>query len=229
MTRFTAENSIIASIIYAVTVAYYHYIPVEEEFPKVKRETKEASVGVEMMYQLTLKALGGLPIILVKPAYFFSTDDTVVFVFEGKGIKQQKFHLHSWSSISKDGHIPKCKLDETLSMKGLRVKITFTFFAVGVMAPLFITMCGLNDREMNYSKCLLVPIKGLYVIGGGINLNNTTVGHIRFIQKQKDADLVRYMHYQDNVLLPFLSENRYQFDQHPKEDLCSPESLSDVS
>ena len=53
----------------------------------------------------------------------------------------------------------KYKLDKTLSMKGLRVKIVFTFFADGVMAPLFITVCGLNNREINGSKYFLVSIK----------------------------------------------------------------------
>jgi len=37
MTRFTVENSIITSITYVVTVVYSHYIPVEEECPKVKK------------------------------------------------------------------------------------------------------------------------------------------------------------------------------------------------
>ena len=84
MTHFTAENSIIASIIYTAIVAYSHYIPVEEECPKVKRDTKEASVGVEMMYQLIPKVLGGVILIPAKPVYLFSTNDTVVFIFEGK-------------------------------------------------------------------------------------------------------------------------------------------------
>ena len=103
----------------------------------------------------------------------------------------------------------KYKLDETLSMKGLQVKITFTFSTTGVMEPLFITVCDLNGRDMNGSKCLLVPIKGSCVGGGGINSNDTIEGHILFIQKQKDADLVRYRHYQDSILLPFVAENIY--------------------
>ena len=94
-------------------------------------------------------------IITIKPAYLLSTNETVVFVFEGKGIKQ-KNRLYSWRSISKAGHMSKYNLDETLSMKGLQAKITFTFSAASVMSPLFITVCGLNDREMNGSKCLLV-------------------------------------------------------------------------
>jgi len=63
------------------------------------------------------------------------------------------------------------------------VKITCTFSPAGVMAPLYITVCGLNDRDMNGSKCLLVPIKGLCVDGGDININDITEGHILFMQK----------------------------------------------
>jgi len=77
----------------------------------------------------------------------------------------------------------KYKLDKLLSTKGLQVKITFIFFVAGVMAPLFITVCGFNEREMNGSKCLLVSIKGLRVGGGGININDTTEGLIMFMQK----------------------------------------------
>ena len=110
----------------------------------------------------------------------------------------------------------KYNLDETLSMKGLQAKITFTFSVASVMSALFITVCGLNDLEMNDSNCLLVSIKGLRMGGRGININDTTEGHILFIKKQKDADLVKSRHYQDKVLLPFLAENRYQVYHNSK-------------
>ena len=81
----------------------------------------------------------------------------------------------------------KYKLDKTLSMKGLQVKITFTFSTAGMSVLLFITMCDLNNREMSDSNCLLVPIKVLRMSVVGMNINNTTKGHILFMQKQKDA------------------------------------------
>ena len=47
-------------------------------------------------------------------------------------------------------------------MCGMRVKLTWTFSVSGTCAPLFITVSGLNDREMPPGKDLIVlKIPGL--------------------------------------------------------------------
>ena len=105
--RFTAENSIIASILYVIAVAYSHYIPCEVEDSCVKKDMEDAPIGVRMMYTLTQKALGGIPIRPIKPCYLFSTDDTVVYTFEGKGDKETYFRLCSKNSTTSAGYSSK--------------------------------------------------------------------------------------------------------------------------
>ena len=172
----------------------------------------KAPVGVRMMYNLTHEALGNIPIRPVKPCYIFSTDDSVVYIFEGKGDKEINFRLCSKVSTTSASHSSKYKIDDSSKMKGLRVKMTFIFSAVGTSAPIFITVYGLNEREMPHDKSIIVPLKGLCIGGGGVNMSGTTIGHVLFMRKQENADSIRYTHYLKNVLLPFIQESRFQFD-----------------
>ena len=60
-------------------------------------------------------------------------------------------------------------------MKGVRVKLTFTFSAVGTCAPLFILVSGLSEREMPTEDCIALLIKSLSIGGGGLNVGNTDI------------------------------------------------------
>ena len=68
------------------------------------KDTKTAPISVHMMYKMTSKALGSIPIRPVKPCYVFSTDNTVIYTFEGKGEKDTVFRLCSTSSSASAGH-----------------------------------------------------------------------------------------------------------------------------
>ena len=48
---------------------------------------------------------------------------------------------------TKVGTWSKYKNDDTNHMCGLRVKLTYTFSGAGVMAPIFVSVLGLNERE----------------------------------------------------------------------------------
>jgi len=52
-TRYTAENSLIVSALYAVAVASSHFILIKEEDARTRRDIANASVGIRMMYKLT--------------------------------------------------------------------------------------------------------------------------------------------------------------------------------
>ena len=120
-TRFTAENSLIASMIYSVAVAYSHYIPVESADNRTLKDISNAPTGVRVMYNMVSKALG-VPIIPVKPCYIYSSDDTVVYTFEGKGEKEQKFRLVSKSAYKSAGHTAKYKIDNNVQNDGSQSK-----------------------------------------------------------------------------------------------------------
>ena len=105
-TRFTAENSIICAMALALAIAYAHYIPITVEDPQILKEMEDAPIGVKIMYDLVRKHYG-CPIYPVKPEYMYSTDDTVVYVFEGKGREREHFRLVSTKSIAKSGTMSK--------------------------------------------------------------------------------------------------------------------------
>ena len=97
-------------------------------------------------------------------------------------------------------------------MKGMRVKLTFSFTALGVSAPMFITVTGLDESELPLDTSLLVKVKGLSIGGGGVNMENESVGYLLFMRKKENADLVRYSFYQKNVLFPFIKKCREEYD-----------------
>ena len=61
-------------------------------------------------------------------------------------------------------------------MCGLRVKITFTFSGAGTMAPIFISVLGLTERELPEEQCISLIIPGLCVGGGGVSVGDNMRG-----------------------------------------------------
>lgn len=106
----------------------------------------------------------------------------------------------------------KYQLDNNKSMKGMRVKLTFTFSGGGTSAPQFITVTGMTKRELPEDTSLLFKVKGLCIGGGGINVGCDGVGYILFIRKKENCDMVWYSYYQKEVLIPFNQRSRKDFD-----------------
>lgn len=65
--RFTAKNSIIAPIVYAVAIAYFYYILTKPIDTRVEKVTFNAPIGVQIMYQLVPKIYGEVPIGPINP------------------------------------------------------------------------------------------------------------------------------------------------------------------
>ena len=118
-----------------------------------------------MMYKIIRESYGNFNILLIKPQYIFSTDDTVVYIFEGCAEDNDKFTLVSKKLLKYCGNQSKYTLPNNCMMQGMRVKLTFSFSTVGTCAPLFITVTGLNERNFGGKKHILVRVKGL-CIGG---------------------------------------------------------------
>ncbi len=77
-------------------------------------------------------------------------------------------------------------------MCGMRVKITWTFSGGGTCAPLFITVSGLNDREMPPGKDLIVlKIPGLCIGGSGVG-SNAQHGYVVFMRRGGGVDKMRF-------------------------------------
>ena len=119
-------------------------------------------------------------------------------------------------------------------MRGMRVKLTFTFSAVGTSAPLFVSVVGLTERELPEDMCIPMRIEGLCVGGGGVNVGWKGDGWLVLMRggsENNDApDKQRYKYYRDNVLLPFISQSRKEFDGFDDESGISiPTNLTAVS
>ena len=96
-------------------------------------------------------------------------------------------------------------------MNGLRVKLTYTFSAAGIIANIFISVCGLTKAELPTLTCptglLAIEVEGLSVGGGGVTVGNKSKGWIVFVRSDPGADEKRYRFYRDRVFLPFIRQS----------------------
>ena len=96
----------------------------------------------------------------------------------------------------------------------LRVKLTYTFSAAGMSAPIFVSIVGLTPREMPSSQCISIKIKGLYIGGDGINVGAEEQGAILLMRNGVNkSDVQRYKIYQDKIFLPFIKRSREEFSE----------------
>ena len=151
---------------------------------------EETDEVVKMLFKMISKVKGDLPIRPVRPELIFSIDDTVNYLFEGKGTVNDCFRLVGTKALQSGGTRLKYKNDDSNHMCGLRVKITYTFSAAGTMAPIFIYVLGLNDHTLPNDDCISMKIKGLCVGGGGINVSSKQCGTLLFM-KGKGCDRAR--------------------------------------
>ena len=80
----------------------------------------------------------------------------MVYIFEGRGTKKDKFRLVLIKSLKFLSNQAKYKFDDIVMMKGMRVKITFTSSATETCAPLFVTVTGLKKRNLYRNFSLLI-------------------------------------------------------------------------
>ena len=86
-------------------------------------------------------------------------------------------------------------------MNGMRVKITFTFSALGKVMPLVVTVSGLSEREMPEGKDF-IDVKIPNLSGNGVD------GYLLFMRSTKGVDVQRYKWYQETILFPGIANDR---------------------
>ena len=102
---------------------------------------------------------------------------------------------------------------------GLRVRLTYTFNAMGQMADIFASVSALTEKEMPTESCpsgiFCLELQGLTVNGGGVSANPQGKGYLVFICNNGDqeTDKKRVAYYCDKVFLPFADNLRRE---HPK-------------
>ncbi|KAL7498904.1 hypothetical protein ACHAWT_008594 [Skeletonema menzelii] len=228
--RATAESSIRAVLSLLAVIASGHFVPIDEECPDIKRQLRDADDKCRLLYDMVEEALGGVAVFPVKPEYIFSTDDTTCYIFEGKVDGKDKWTLVTNDSIRNSGTSSVYRVEDTKMMNGMRVKLTFTFSAAGMCAPLFVTVSGLSEEEMPNKPFLHMKVPGLCIGGGGVTVGNECEGHVFFMRKMEGADRTRYEYYQREVLIPFINGVRKELDDFDASAGTSiPKELTAVS
>ena len=232
-TRYTAENSLISAMALVCVVAATHYdvsteVQIEHEHV-MNKVPLEVPDGVKLLYRLVGRTYGNdVPIIPVRPEMILSTDDTVQYIFEGKGAGKDLFRLVASKALKKAGTRSKFMNDDSKNMCGMRVKLTYTFSGAGIMAPIFITVLGLNERELPQGQCVSLKIPGLCVGGGGVTVGSKGFGILMFMRGEQGIDKHRYEIYRDEILVPFIRQSRTEFGGW-EEGTPIPEDMKAVS
>ncbi len=164
-----------------------------------------------------IELLGAEEVYALLPDLIMSQDDTTLFVFEGCA----KTGAWTWKIVDKTmgdtsvhsnfevGH-------DAENSGGLRVRLTFTFTASGLYAPLLISVCGLTAEELSPEKCpdglLAAKLRGI----GKADLDGEVWSMIYFLradskgnhENKKKCKLnimnKKFMQYNHDIVLPFI-------------------------
>ena len=88
---------------FLVVVVSIHFILANEGNDEIRKDMKDAPVGVKMLYDMVSKAHGNLPAIPIKTHYIYSSDDTAMYVLEVKGKENDLFRLVSSKALKHAG------------------------------------------------------------------------------------------------------------------------------
>jgi hypothetical protein len=101
-------------------------------------------------------------------------------------------------------------------MKGMHVKLTFTFTTMGNCFPLVVTVMGLTKKEMPRKDFVHMEIPGLCISGGGVSVNSSQqVGHLFLMGNMEGAEKAQFRYYQEHILIPGINlqcKNYCNFD-----------------
>ena len=170
--RYASENSLRGAMALLSMVGSTHFIPTKLENDDIRRELKTMPSSTRLLTDMVSIAWG-CPVFPINPAYLFSTDDTTEYTFEGVKGDEAEFVLTSTASAAKRGTSSVYTTDTSNAFKGMRVKLTFTFSALGTCLPLVATVTGLTEHEMPDTDFKVVKIPDLCIGGGGECSNNT--------------------------------------------------------
>ena len=101
-------------------------------------------------------------------------------------------------------------------MRGIRIRHSVSFNAVGNAAPFYTTIYGLTEEELPTATCpdgvLTIPIPG-YCYGGAQDGLSNVAGYLVFLcNKNKEdeisTDQINRIKYKNNAFLPWVERTR---------------------
>ena len=107
----------------------------DERF-KIKKDTRLATDGAKLLYNMVYSHYNNLPIFTIHPESALSTDSTVNYIFKGNEKGEDTFRLVTTKAQQKTGIRSKYKAKSLKHMSEMRVKLTYKFSAAaGTMTP----------------------------------------------------------------------------------------------
>ena len=216
--RYIAERSIRNADSHIMAGAVSHYM-IGKPDPRLKSIEKSTD-GAKQLYDLIKRENDGVDIKVVLPMFISSTDDTTVFAFEGsvQGKENDKF------IICKDEDTGTCsaftKTTSTIdSHRGLRIRHSVTFNALGNDAPLYSTVYGLSNVELPIATCptgrLCIPLPN-FCYGGCQDVSNSTIGYLVFLRSTEkedsiSTDQINHEAYINDIFLPYVQSTRQHY------------------
>ena len=144
----------------------------------------------------------GTSVFPILPKMIASTDATTEYIFEGTCKEYPTFILATKSSIMKQGSNALYRVQGSKLMNGMRVKLTFTFTAMGNCFPLVVTVMGLTKSKMSGKDFVHVEIPGLCIGGGGMSIDSSEqCGHLFLMRNTEGAEKARFKYYQEKILI----------------------------
>jgi len=206
-----SESQHVSSYLFIIAVA--HFIPVFEDECDISKELKGVSKETRQLYNLTTDSRGGIPVYVVRTDLITSTADSTVNIFEGHSSKPDVCCLVTKESYTTKGTNSVYSINDSNTICGTKVKITWTFSGGGTCAPLFITVSGLNGREMPPGKDLIVlKIPDICIGDSGVGYNaQQQHEYVVFVRRGSCVNKMRFQFYQKHVLVPYINWLRKEY------------------
>ena len=215
VTRFIAENSVInaMSMLIVVATTYFQVAEPDNTHPPIS----DAIDGANFFESILSKVNGNMPIRPI-PAYLnTSTDDSTVFVFNGETFVNSILYLNNNSQKSSNLSTYSCEVGGTYHINGLCVRHTHSMNAFDNIAPIYLTVYGLNEREIprdNYPSGIFVMEIEDLCFGGAQDVRKQNVGYIVFMRNEIDSvtgDTNETKKYRNTVCIPWIDKIREQY------------------
>lgn len=214
-TRFIAENSLINAMGMLVVTATTHLMVAEPDsnHPPISLATD----GAKFLESIVSKVNGNAPIRPIQPYLNISTDDSTMFVFNGTAFVKKLLYLTDKSQKSSNLSAYSCKVGGTDHLNGLRVRQTHSMNAMGNVAPIYLLVSGLNERELPCpSGIYIMSIKGL-CFGAAQDVSNDSIGYLVFMRNETDSvtgdtnETRNFAHYRNTVFIPWIESLREHY------------------
>ena len=169
-----------------------------------------ATEGAKFFESIVSKVNGNAPIRPIQPYLNTRTDDSAMFVFNGTAFVKKLLYLTDKSQKSSNLSAYSCVVGGTDHLNGLRVRHTHSMNAMGNVAPIYLLVSGLNEREFPCPGGIYVMSIKRLCFGAAQDVRNDSIGYVVFMRNEKDSETgdtnetIIISHYRNTVFIPWI-------------------------